>query len=304
MKAMSLTEVKHELSQCFKESSDKIPVNVRNKLAHLIVELDTAITVNKQAWDQDNIDICLASLHRLEPNFQYDRCSVEHLLYLRDFLTIKQLSILLDVKEGTLDSRIRHAKRTKENPTKLSDPVLPDNVDIASIRNMSNEDFLNLASMQARLTVIKALSSANVTQFSVEMAKQILIGERDQKVKDVEKMWQLCKDWLAWWAGDCIPKMVRKITQARPPFDAKVLMAEVADDKYDELKRKYREVKPREETPWEAVVKKAKRRGKIKDTRKMEEQEEKLLKASSSTAPNEAGNAESPFKSASETSAS
>jgi hypothetical protein len=173
----------------------------------------------------------------------------------------------------------------------FSDTELP--ADVEYIKNMSNEDFLNLASMQARLTVIKALSSANVTQFSVEMAKQILIGERDQKVKDVEKMWQLCKDWLAWWAGDCIPKMVRKITQARPPFDAKVLMAEVADDKYDELKRKYREVKPREETPWEAVVKKAKRRGKIKDTRKMEEKEEKLLKASSSTAPTLTENAES-----------
>ncbi len=297
MKAMSLTEVYRELSEWFREFSDKISINARNKLAHLIVELDTAITVNKQAWDQDNIDICLASLHRLEPNFQYDRCSVEHLLYLRDFLTIKQLCILLDVKEGTLDSRIRHAKRTKEKPNKLSDTELP--TDIESIKKMSNEEFSDIALMQGRLSALKALSSSNI-----EITKWILTSNSDQKVKDVDKMWQLCKDFLAWWTGPCIHKMVRKITQARPPFDAKVLMAEVADEEYTELVRKYQEAKPRVEIPMEIpmgkLVEKAKRRGKEKWTRKREEKEAKLLKASSSTAPIPTENAESVLNSVEE----
>jgi len=296
MKAMSLNEVNDELSRCFKESSDKIPVHVRNKLAHLIVELDTAITVNRQAWDQDNIDICLASLHRLEPNFQYDRCKVEHLLYLRDFLTIKQLCILLDVKEGTLDKRIRYAKRTKEKSTKLSDTELP--TDIESIKEMSNEEFWRMASLEGRLTIIRALSKGNT-----DIAKQVMISERDQKQRELEVMWQLCRDWLAWWTGPCIHKLSRKIAQSRPPFDVKVLAAEVADEEYTELVRKYREVKPRVETTLElddGIVKKAKRRGKWKEVRQREEKEAKLLKASGSTAPNEVENALSPESSANE----
>jgi hypothetical protein len=255
----------------------------------LLEELQKAIGRFHKEVDKRDVISCLEAIHLLK-NINWSRCTDQHVVVFLDIFTKEELSVLFGVTTKTIYSKIGNIQR-KGKPTTFSDTELP--ADIESIKNMSNEEFLNLASMQARLTVIKALSSANVTQFSVEMAKQILIGERDQKVKDVEKMWQLCKDWLAWWASDCIPKMVRKITQARPPFDAKVLMAEVADDKYDELKKKYREVKPREETPWDGMVKKAKRRGKWKEVRQREEKEAKLLKASSSTAPIPSENAES-----------
>jgi len=292
----------YEKFKAYRQRYRFAPKRAETDLDELLEEFQKALGGYHKEVDRSNLKSCLETT-RLLKNFQWHNLvkKGEHILAFLDFFTREELAILFNVKKGTLDARMFHLHGKGKFKT-FSDTELP--ADVEYIKNMSNEEFLSLASMQARLTVIKALSTANVTQFSVEMAKQILIGERDQKVKDVEKMWQLCKDFLAWWTGDCIPRLVRKITQSRPPYDAKVLAAEVADDKYDELKRKYREVKPREETPWEAVVKKAKRRGKIKDTRKMEEQEEKLLKASSSTAPNEAGNAESPFKSASETSAS
>ncbi len=284
MKAMSLTEVYYELSQCSKEA----PVD-RNKLAHLVNELDAAIAVNKQSWDQDNIEICLATLHRLEPTFQYDRCSDEHLFVLGDFLPLSKLSILLGVKVGTLDAKIRNARKRRKSTG------LPDSghqIDIESVRKMSSEEYDRALELEARMTQMLAVRSQGLP--GVQVARDVLINRRNRQQREVENMWELCRDYLAWVTGDFVSAVMKKFASAKPPFDAKVLIAEALDDKYDDLKRKYQTVKPVEDQPWDEVVKKAKRRGKDKHTRKHQRKEERMSNLAGSTVPTRVENAGSP----------
>jgi hypothetical protein len=146
------------------------------------------------------------------------------------------------------------------------------------IRKMSGEEFSRLVAIEARITIVNALAGGNI-----DMAKQILISERDKKQKELEGMWALCKDFLAWVTGDFVSSVMKKFTAAKPPFDVKVLISEALDDKYDDLRKKYQIVRPTEDEPWDEVVKKAKRRGKLKPTRKIQEKEEKLLRVGGST---------------------
>jgi hypothetical protein len=279
---MDQFDILYEKIKVFKKN-EKLTKRQEETLDLFLEEFQKALSGYHKEVDRSNVNSCLEAISLLK-NFHWHNIVKKdgHILAFLDFYTPEELSILFNVKLITVRAKIQNIQRARKSTT-LSDIELP--IDIESIKKMTDEEFSNLASAQARLTVIKALSTSNVTQFSIEMAKQILIGERDQRVKELDKMWQLCKDWLAWWTGECIPKLVKKITQSRPPFDAKVLAAEVADEKYTELVRKYQEVKPRVETPLDEMVKKAKRRGKWKEVRKREEKEAKLLKASSSSAP-------------------
>lgn len=291
MKPITLTEVYNEFNQWSKECSGKLPTKDRNKLAHLVLTLDTAITNNQQSLEKDNIKVCLETIHRLK-NFTWPRCKDEHLLAFLDFLTSEEVAILLGVHIKTIYTEISNIKRRGK---KLD---LHGSVDIESIQKMTHEEFQEVLRMRARLTQLEALGSPGLA--GIQVAKEVLIGDRNQRVRDVEAMWALVKEFLAWITGEFIPALMKKISHAKWPFDVKVLVAEVLNEKYKELVRKYQEVKPKEETPWDEVEKKAKRRGKLKPTRKIEEKEAKLLKASGSIAPIDSAEPASTFASPSE----
>lgn len=224
----------------------------------IVVEIDDSIASFKRNLDLSAIEICFKKIAEVR-NIHSSIFRKEYLPTLLDMrLTCEDIANIFQMSPKTIYAYKQDLKKSGKG---ISWAILDLPLDIEGIEKMSSEEFARFTSNQARLTVIKALSSPNITQFSIDIAKQILISERDQKVRDVEKMWQLCKDWLAWWTGVCIPKLTKKISQARPPFDVKVLAAEVADEKYDEMVKKYREVKPHEETPLEKSIKEAKRRG-------------------------------------------
>ena len=294
MNAMSLNETCNELRQWEKEFATPVSAKGRNRFAHLVLALDTAITVNQQSLDKDNIKVCLSAIAHLK-NMKWSRCKDEHLIVFMDFFTKDEIALLFGIKVGSVYAQAQYIKK-KERKGGTGSLELSEDID--SIKNMSEEEFNSLLRVQTRLSALKSLSSSNV-----DITKWVLTNERDQKFKELANMWQLCKDWLVWWTGECIPKLVKRIAQSRPPFDVKILAAEVADDKYNELVKKYQEVKPRVEVSQDMpdeVVKTAKRRGKWKEVRQREEKEAKLLKASTSTVPLQTENAESPLNSASE----
>lgn len=284
---MSLNEACNELRQWGTEFLAPISAKGKNRLAHFILALDTAITVNQQSLDKDNIKVCLSAIAHLK-NMKWSRCKDEHLIVFMDFFTKDEIALLFGIKVGSVYAQAQYIKKKM---TKRGAESLEPSAGTDLIKDMSEEEFSGLLRVQTRLSALKSLSSSNV-----EITKWMLTNERDQKFKELESMWQLCKDWLVWWTGECIPKLVKRIAQSRPPFDVKILAAEVADDKYNELVKKYQEVKPRvdvsQEMPDE-VVKTAKRRGKWKEVRQREEKEAKLLKASTSIVPPQTESAES-----------
>jgi len=287
MKAMSLTEFYHALSQWSKECMGRLSGNDRNKFNHLITELDTIITVTQRTMDKDDINNALETISRLK-SIKWPRFREEHLSF-RDFLNVEEFAILFDVKPKTLQSREGNINRKGKSIKSSYGGLTP--AETESIEKMSDEDFDRELELSARVRQIESVRSPGLP--GVQVARDVLINKRNRQQKEVGQMWALAKDFLAWMTGVFIPAATKKFSNTRPPFDVKVLVSEVLGEEYTELKRKYQEVKPREDTPWEVIEKKAKRRGKLKPTRKIEEREAKLLKAGSSSAPPPIENAES-----------
>ena len=294
----------YEKFKAYRQRYRFAPKRAETDLDELLEEFQKTLGGYHKEVDRSNINSCLEGT-RLLKNFQWHNLVKKegHILAFLDFFTREELSILFNVRKGTLDARMANLLRKGRSP-RVIDPSISDDPD--QIGAMSEDEFNREMELNVRLKALAIIKDEKVNQGTVELIKQVLITSRERKIENVGKMFNLLRKLLTWFTGAFLPAFTKKVAYVLkvPHERIQILAAEVLDDEYAVLVREFKEIKVEDNVPLDNLVKKAKRRGKLKWTRKAEEKEEKLLRASSSTAPNEAGNAESPFKSASETSAS
>ena len=300
---MNQFDMLYEKFKAFRQHYRFAPKKAETDLDGLLEEFQKLLGGYHKEVDRKNLNSCLEGTC-LRKNFHWHNLVNKdgHILAFLDFYTREELSILFNVKRNTLDAKMNNINR--KGKTRDVDPSTSEDPD--AVGAMSEDEFNREMELNVRLKALAIIKDPKVSQGTVELIKQVMIVSRERKIENVGKMFNLLRKLLSWFTGAFLPAFTRKVAYVLqvPHERIQILASEVLDDEYMVLVREFKEMKVEENIPLDNLVKKAKRRGKLKWTRKAEEKEEKLLKASSFTAPNEAENAESTLNSASETSAS
>jgi len=290
---MTLGDCYDELVQWSREVN--VSFTSRSKLVKLLEQFETALIASKQEVDLTSVDACLKKVAQVLNIHKgvYKTWHIPTLLDLR--FSADNMASLYGISPTTAYAGIKAVKQGSVKSPTGPQQGLDTDVEKARIEAMSEEDFRKELLLGMRIKLLEGLQSKSPA--TLQLAMNILNNERDRQRQELSKMWALTKDFLAWITGTFIPAAVRKFSTVKPPFDAKVLVAEVLDDEYTKLLRQYREIKPQVSEPLDEIVKKAKRRGKWKENRVRENKEERREKLASSSASNE--NAESALPSVS-----
>jgi hypothetical protein len=281
MESMDLIEVYDSLVK-WGQSLNCLAIRDRNRWDHLLTQLDSAITVTKRTVDVSSLRLALEAVckfngmrdHHLKP---------EHLPTLYDFFTGDQIAILFGTTAPNISNKKQMLKKKAKTPS-FSEIVTPEEVEF--VKSMAEDDFNKEMDLYARIKALKILKDSSVNQATIELIKQVLIIARERKFEQVSKMWNLLRRILAWFTGDFLPAFTRKVAYVLGTSHERiqVIASEVLDEKYTTLLREFKEMKFETKVPIEDIIKKAKRRGKLKETRKVEEKEEKFLKIAETTA--------------------